>query len=273
LRGVLSAYFERLKIGDLVVVPPSAYGSAALIGEMIEDAANYVEVRVPRRYGGNSLTGRRVRWLAQIIKRELPGKLLDALEHPVAIYLLAKSVRAPIYEAAYGTYYDLSGDARDFTTRFDLSAAQFSTDIDFRFQAFFNAIASNVKAIDEKRALKAPRAAAFDDLGDYAPTLKSNVNSPGSLVLIAKRATPVIAAVLFALAVTVGDDAATAAKNGHIIIGNSKAPAGDPCTATVAKSVLDQLAFLGLDKWPEACELARRASDGSGATSNIKVVK
>ena len=85
--------------------------------------------------------------------------------------------------------------------------------------------------------------------------------------------TPVVAAALFTLAVEVGPDAASLAVAEQIVIGNSKAPAGDQCTALVGKSVLDQLVMLGLDKWPQACDLARTASQASGATTSVKVKK
>jgi hypothetical protein len=273
LRSILYNYFDELKLNDLIIVPPSSYGHAAHIGEMASGPSDYVDLEVPLYFGTDPLTARKVRWLAEITKRKLATEILDALERPVAIYPLVKRLRAPIYDAAFGTYYDLSGSEQDYSARFNVSAAHFSTDIDFRLQAFFNAVASNLKAIDEGRELSSPHVAAFEEPGDYAALLKSNVNSPGSLTLFAKRMTPVVAAALFTLAVEVGPDAASLAADQQIVIGNSKAPAGDQCTAMVGKSVLDQLVMLGLDKWPQACDLARTASQASGATTSVKVKK
>jgi hypothetical protein len=273
VRSVLYKYFDELKSNDIILVPPSGYGQQAYIGEMADGPSDYVDLEVPLYYGTNPLTARKVHWLGEITKRKLATEILEALERPIAIYLLPKRLRAPIYDAAFGTYYDLSASEQDFSARFDLSATHFSTDIDFRLQAFFNAVASNIKAIDENRKLSSPHIAAFQELGDYAALLKSNVNSPGSLTLFAKRMTPVVAAALFTLAVQVGPEATSLATDGQIVIGNSKAPAGDQCTAMVGKSVLDQLVMLGLDNWPQACELARIASEASGATTTVKVKK
>jgi hypothetical protein len=179
IRSVLYKYFDELKLNDIIIVPPSSYGHSAYIGEMVSEPSDYIDLEVPLYYGKDPLTARRVRWLGQITKRKLATEILEALERPVAIYPLVKRLRAPIYDAAFGTYYDLSGSEQDYSARFDLSAVDFSTEIDFRLQTFFNGVASNLKAIDEGRELSSPHAAAFEELGDYAARLKSNVNSPG----------------------------------------------------------------------------------------------
>jgi hypothetical protein len=92
-------------------------------------------------------------------------------------------------------------------------------------------------------------------------------------VVASKFGTPLIAAALLALAVQVGNNAAQAAQDGMVVIGNSKAPAGDQCTALVAEKVLKQLKLLGLLEWPEACEMARIAAEKTGVTGPVTIEK
>lgn len=276
LRAVLVAYFEKLKQGDLVIVPPSAYAYPAYVGEVTGKGTDYVRQRAPRAYGQDPLTGREVAWLTQIEKRKLPDIVLDALEKPNAIFLLAKSARSKIYEAAYGTFVDISIAGADYTARFNVSHDEaFTTSSDILLQGFFNFVASNAKAIESGQAGKSFYHAAFEDLGTFAPELKTNVNSPGFLTLISKDySTPLVAAVMFALAVTVGPEAVTAAQNGMVLIGNSKAGPRDACTALVIEKTMAQLKLLELaDDWPVACEKARLAAEKSGVTSSISITQ
>ncbi len=213
------------------------------------------------------MLGRRVRWLAGIEKRRLPGAILDTIIRPGAFFLLAKSLRPTIYEEAYGSFVDLS--AAGYSSRFIVSEDRFTTESDFRIQAFFNVVASNLKAIQSGTHIKEPYQAAFDELGPFAPELKTNINSPGSLTLVSKHITPLVAAALFALAATIGVEAFEARDT--IVIGNSKAPPDDPCTAQVAANAMTQLGLLGLLDWPKACEMARLAITESGMTGSVTI--
>ena len=272
LRTTIGGFFEKLKIGELVIVPPSAFAQDAYIGEVTSDPTDYVPVHAPV-YGNDAITGRRVKWLARIQKRRLPSSILEALEHPTSIYILARSDRAPIYAAAYQSFIDLSKAHPEYTSRFDVASDKYTSSTDLLLQAFFNSIASNMKAIQNEEDIKGNfYEAAFDDLGQYSLELRTNVNSPGFLSLASKFATPLIAAALFVIAVQIGPDAAKAANDGKILIGNSMAPAGDQCTAEVIEGTLEQLKLLGLtDAWVKACEVARLAAKKSDVTGTVTV--
>lgn len=272
LRAIVSGYFEKLQKGDLVIVPPSAYSQQAMIGEITDGAEEYLRIKVPRVYDDEFLTGRQVSWLAGIEKRRLPTPILDTLEKPNALFLLAREQRQTIYEAAFGSFVDLSTVDPDFIARFFVANQSYTTSSDIFLQAFFNAVASNQKAIDGGQKIKGVQAAAFDDLGGYAPELRTNVNSPGFLTLVSKKTTPLVAAALLALALDVGIEAPKALEEGKIVIENSKAPPDDACSAAVWKDTLDQLKLLGLaNEWPEACKIAKVATEKSGVTGSVKV--
>ena len=253
------------------MVPPSAFSSPAYIGEVISLENEYITTHIPLRYGESLLTGRRVRWLGHIEKRKLPNDILDATEKPLAFYLLARSLRPTIYEAAYENFINLSSPDPDYIVRFSITSTTFTSEADLYIQAFFSFIAANMKAIDSGGVPQSIGASLFIDLGDYSPALKTNVNSPGFVALLSKRITPIVAAALLALALEAGTDAAESAENGTITIGNSKAPADDQCTARVSESVLTQLRLLRLLEWPETCRIAKIAADKTGIKGTVTI--
>jgi hypothetical protein len=269
----LSGYFEKLKRGDLVVVPPSAFSRETYIGEVVSEPTKYESVTAPQFYGNDALPGRRVRWLAQIEKRKLPSEILDALEHPTSIYLLARSQRPAIYAAAFGTYVDASRPDSEFIARFSIAEDGFTTETDLRLQAFFNFVAANYLAAETNGSVKRLIDVLFQELGDAAPELRTNVNSPGHVDLVAKSIVPLVAAALFALAVNVGRSAPEAAEANKIVIGNSKAGPDDECTALVRAATLTQLKMLRLSEWPQACELAKLVAEQAGVTATVNTEK
>ncbi len=150
---------------------------------------------------------------------------------------------------------------------------EYNLEHDLLFAAFIKFVAANSKAVAE--AAEAPytlEQAFLGEFGDYTPSLQSNVNSPGWLRLKGTRRIPLIAAVLFSLAVSVGADAPRFAEEGMITIGNSMAPADDPCVAQVHQESLDFLEFLKLgEDWVRACEVARKVNGTAGMSSQSTV--
>jgi hypothetical protein len=134
-------------------------------------------------------------------------------------------------------------------------------------------VAANTKAVDELNG--APVLgfveAAFRDSGEYIAKLQTNVNSPGDISLVSKVITPLVASVLFLLAVEVGPSAKAEAQNGTLILRNSKAAENDPCTAKVFESSMQILKLLNLDDWPAACERAQEVAKKTGLKSPAKV--
>jgi hypothetical protein len=259
--GVLRGYFERAKKGDLVIVPPSAYSQECFIGEFLTHPTEFRHHRVDK-YGDDYLTARSVKWLAQITKRALPVTVIEAIEKPTIFFLLDKPSRKFIYEKAYGSYTI----GNQFNSRFEVASLTFKTSDDLLIQAFFNFIANNTIAVSEGHLdnIKSFDESIFVDLGDFAPDLRTNVNSPGFLNLSGTNLTPIVASVMLIIAVAIGPSAVQAAETGKLRIGNISAPLDDPCTAEINHQVLTQLKLLGLDKWTKACERARLAQKRTG---------
>jgi hypothetical protein len=266
-RAILSGYFDRAAKGDLAIVTPKSWALRALVVEF-RDPVDIVEIPV-EFYPHDPLSGRRVRILAQIEKRRLPGKVLDIVEKPNAFVLLERSVRPIIYRLAYGSYV-LDGS---IATEFDVSSEDYKFDDDLLMSAFFKFVAINTVnvSIQNKNQVFSVEDAVFRELGKFSPDFRSNVNSPGFLQYTSDTIIPLVASALFALAVTVGPAASQAAKDKMITIGNSRAPAGDVCTAQVSESVLTQLKLLELDQWAKACEIARKIHESAGLTGTATV--
>lgn len=268
---MLDAYFETANAGDILIIPPSAFSKQTIIAELSDAPSEIVPFRYPRLYGNFAIPTRRFSPLAYVEKRSLPAKVLDIIAKPNGIVLLGESERDFFYKRAYGSYVRHD----NMYARFDVTSEEYNTTDDALILAFFNFVAANTKSISlEKTGGPIELTdAMLADLGEFAPSLKTNINSPGSLDLISKSIIPLVASVMLVLAVQVGPDAVIAAEQGMIVLGNSGADPNDPCTALVHESVQTQLQLLGLDNWSKACEVARRAVEETGLSSSAKITE
>lgn len=265
--GYARAVCERMNVGDLIVVPPKSYREDALIGEIAAESLTIDTLAVPRLFGPDELPGRNVRWIGALPKRQLPFAILEALEKPGALFLVERSLRGVFYKLAYGNYS--IDDA--YSARFDVDSPDFDTVDDVRIQAFFNFVAANTQAVIEGKKLRSFGDAIFHDSGDYIAQLQTNINSPGNLMLHGRMITPLVASILFLLAVDVGPAAKAEIEAGTLILQNSKAPATDPCSAKVFEVSMEMIRLMNLDEWPAACAQAQEAARKTGLKSPAKV--
>ncbi|MCJ9721129.1 hypothetical protein MOV66_04470 [Agrobacterium sp. SHOUNA12C] len=269
LARVVRAYFGAMKQGDLVVVPPANFKGMAHIGELTSLPTQTKTLGVGV-YGDDLLTGRNVRWLASVEKLKLPAQTLDALQKPSPLFLLVREAWPAIFRRAYGSYVTDT----EFGSRFEITSEKYKTTDDFYIQGFFNFVAANTEKVrlGQGQEMLSFKEGAFSAEG-LAPDLYTNVNSPGGLSLKSTVITPIIIAVMLALAVDVGPEAFAAARDGNVTFGNSLAPANDPCSAEVQKQVVSQLTLLGYDRWSEACVFARAAAERTGISTTVDVKK
>ena len=220
LQRVVNYYFRDAKRRDLVVVPPPNFVGEAVIGEFLDDPGDVSPYR-SQVYPGEDLLGRRVSWLGRIAKNRLPGNILDALNKPGAITQIPESFLSIIYQIAYGSY--VSNDR--YIAEFQVDSAKYSIADDIYLIGFFKFVAYNYREIAQgSRNIESLDRAAFLDVGDYAPDLTADINSPGNLTLSSQYLVPLVASVMFSLAVVVGPAAVAQAQNGTLTVGNSKGP-------------------------------------------------
>lgn len=234
---------------------------------LTNSATDYPTLAVPRIYGPDLLTGRHVKWLANVQKRFLDPIILDIVARPNAFVSLPRSVRRGLYDLVYPSYI---ADG-EFVARFNVTDEKFSSYDELLLQTFVNFIASNTKAINEDSTVKGFEQAAFADAGEYSPHLRTDISSPGFFSLSSLRTTPLVVAALLTAAVEIGPTAVQAVENGTFRIGNTAGPPDDPCVADVQQQATLQIQLLGLDRWAEACEKAKRASDGTGLKMPTRV--
>jgi len=267
LTRVVRAYFKTMRKGDLVIVPPGSFRGLAQIGELAT-APTEILTQPVDRYETDLLQGRRVRWLASIPKADLPAATLDALQKPSPLFAFPRNGRADILRRAYGSYYEDD----DFSVRFEVTSEDFRVTNDLYIQGFFNFVATNYYNVrDKKEGVTGFYEAAFQDLGDKAPQLYTNVNSPGGLSLKSALAIPMVIAAMFAVAVMVGPAAHALAQQGAIEVVNTLATADDACVIEVHEQVITQMQLLGYDEWVEACRIARSAAEATGLESGVDV--
>ena len=129
LHGIGRGYFERSNKGDLILVPPLAFAADTMIGEVSGEASPDNRISVHSDfYGDDLLYGRKVKWRGGFPKNELSGKIIDLIQKPNAFVLLEKSLRARIYEKAYGNY--VLSDR--FVTRFETTSEIYDTSSDLK---------------------------------------------------------------------------------------------------------------------------------------------
>ncbi len=265
---ILEGYFQAARKGDLVVVPPQAYRDHAVLAEFADDPGTITYVQ-SRRFPGFSLPARNIRSLTRVKKLDLPNDLLETLTLPISFVSIAKSARAFLYDMAYGSY-TIEGD---FSARIDILNENYSAEDEFNILAFAKFVAAGCLASAHHNDVPGFRDAAFASLGDHAPQLQTNINSPGWLSLKSPYIIPQAMVILFALAVEVGVPALAAAQNNRIAIVNSSAAADDPCVARVSVEALRLLKLYGVDEWTEACRVARQVAKETGARVNPRVTE
>jgi len=269
--SIVRGYFEKASKGDFAIVTPKAFGEQAKIVEFIDDPESRIEIAAPDFFGDDPLTARRVRTLARVPKGKLPVRILDILSKPSALVLLEKSEREAIYNLALSSFF-MEGT---YSVRFDVEAEDYNTDDDILLKAFIKFVTANTvaTAITHDNAVMGIKEATFAPTAGFSSELRTSINSPGFIELVSKNLIPAAVAALFALAVQVGPSAVQAAKENTIVFGNSQAGPDDPCTAPVSETVLLQLRLLGLDKWSEACQIARQVEEKADLKGSTTVTR
>jgi hypothetical protein len=251
------AYFERAKVGDLVVVPPLKFGDEVLIGEIAEKEPVTVQVPI---YDEQSLYGRRVRWLTSIAKNDIPPRVIEISQKPNSFVQLERSTAVWFYDRTYRSYV-LDGA---YQCELRVRTEDFGSTDDVKLTAFLNFVVANMQAVEARRSKPLHiTEALFADLGKDEPSKRIAISSPGEIVIYALKHSPLLFVALLALAGCAPSDVTSAIGDQTVIFGNSAAGPDDPCAAQVYQSTLDWLTFVGADLWKEACPIAAQALDSA----------
>lgn len=264
---VVNFYFREAKRGDLIAVPPRNFAGKVHVGELADDPAEIFKQEV-ERYPGDPIPARKVKWLGTIDKVDLPVRVIEAFRKPTPLLLVGTSDRDSFYSAAYRNFYREG----HYSATFDVTSAEFDTTSGSVIPAFFNFVAANTREVDRNSGVALSFGeGAFRSLGEYAPHLAIDIQSPGILSIASQYITPLVASALLALALTVGPLAAEESFLATLQIGNSAAPPDDACVVPVREQVMTQMRLMGYDNWAHACELLREAAEKTGLQSEAVV--
>lgn len=259
------AFFERSRIGDMVIVPPLRFADPVLVGEIVSDDRVATRVQAYRR---ERVYGRKVRWLASIPKHDIPSRVIEISQKPNSFVQLERSTAIWFYDRTYKSY-SLDGQ---YQCEFRITAEKFGSTDDAKLAAFLNFVAANLSRFEAGARPISINQAMFADLGDYEPDKRASINSPGELIIHAARITPLLFSVLLGLSGCAPDGVATAVADRTVVIGNSAGGPNDPCAAEVYQSTIDWLTFVGADLWLEACPIASQAAASAGVEIPSSVV-
>jgi hypothetical protein len=210
---------------------------------------------------------RRVNWLAEIDERDLDVRTLATLRTPNPLVLVRADQLRPVLGAAYKNV--VVND--EFLARFVTSGEDVAREA-FHFQAF---VLATVEAY-RRRTSEQPipfvdsiyKVAAAVARGDpNLPEQDVSIHSPGYSTLKSARDVVFVIAALFASALELPAQAFDQNGNPAISLINSESAAYDPCAPEgLEEQVLQTLRIIGLERWEEMCEAARKAHENEGFT-------
>jgi hypothetical protein len=251
LLSIGAAYFDRSRPGDLVIVPPLRFSDSVMVGEIV-GRDNYIGTSI---YGELPVVGRHVRWLTQIPKNNVPSRVIEISQKPNSFVQLERSSATWFYDRTYRSYM-LDGR---YQCELKIEADVFGSTDDAKLSAFLNFVVANFVASERRTVFKTIEESIFSQLGEYEPSKRISINSPGDIVVHAFKITPILFVVLLGLSGCTPAEVHAAINDNTVTIGNSAAGPGDPCAAEVYQSTLQWLTFVGADHWSRACQIAAQA--------------
>lgn len=194
-RAILKGYLQRAKKGDLVVTPgPGGFLGRSHVGELIGNSSERVRHRTPL-YEGETVLGRRVRWLGTFDHDQIPGELLKRLTSPVGLSQLERSYYRTIYARAYKSFtYD-----GEFASVISTASAKYTSVPALHIDLISNYAAGVLEALDrggsERDKFFATdylEAAFLKQQDSYVSELNISVASPGKIRQFASKLTPLL---------------------------------------------------------------------------------
>jgi hypothetical protein len=259
------------KKGDFLAIPTPGPTGKINIYELVSRAGAVSRFEAQDGRGVYTYLGRRVRWLGAISKRAFKYEVVELLQTPVAFFDLGDSGREVIYDEILGNYvYE-----GNFVAKYHVGKEEYNSRDNRIVSTWMEFVDLATSEKDFVRALRATRSNSITAILDHsrlAEELRSdlsiNINSPGDIIMAAKRLAPLIGLVLFQLASTgVSYNDALGAEAHMTILGG----AVDGCTAQIDASVKNIVEAMGANRWIEACEVAQSAAENAHLSTDAKI--
>ncbi|GAA0460229.1 hypothetical protein [Sphingomonas molluscorum] len=263
--GAVEALFYKLKPGTIVVAPGKGFDDPVLFGQIVGEPefASWRDV-----YEAERLPVRRVQWTARRIRGSLKPELRAKFGTPNPIMQLDRSLRDQVLRAAFDQYaFEDIYSARLNTTEDD-----FDTLDDYHIQTFVNYAAGVVAAFEagvRGRELTFSEAVGYlENMPDYTPELKLNINSKGYQRLLSGTITPIVVAGLMTMATAADAEAQAPSTVPNIV--NTASPHDESCQIQVEERIRGAMQLMRLDEWQRVCEAARSAKRKTGLSTSMR---
>lgn len=271
IEGVVSAYFQDMRAGDILIIPnPSIVGNA-LIVELLPLGKKTTKIPGVRRFDGFDFDGRPFGHFRQVPMTEIPRHIIEISRRPgVVARITLPQIRERLFELCYDDYSldDI------FSSKITTTKPEFRPFDANVLNAFVQMVAYNFERLEEGAAadkLIGLKEAAF--LLDQEPGLavKIDINSPGHMSIIDRSIAPLVAGALFAILASVGFDSAAIAQDTiEVIVQNSQIDAAlDLCSAQVSQRTNAMLQLMPEADFQELCNLLRETVDATGAKTSV----
>lgn len=262
--GAIEKLYYDLPEGAIIVVPGYGLLSDVLIGVLEGKPTTATDIDA---YPGETMPVRKVRWTGKQQRALFSAELRERLGNSHPVMLLDESMREEVLEAGFDRFV-FGGQ---FFARLETTKSEFNTLDDYNIQSFVNFVAGAMAASDSgatgDHTLDLEGALALlSQHRELVPELSININSPGFLRMVSDRISPLVIAMLFAIATVVP----AGAQPVKLVTTNSAAAPSDPCAVNVAKEAMGAMKLMGFDDWKRACEKARDAQDSTGVKSSMK---
>ncbi len=264
--SAIEKLYSQLPDGTVIIVPPANPYKQVLIGILDGPAQTFSNFDL---YPGETLPGRKVKWLGDRQQAAFTPAARKVLENPQPLMQLDRRLREEFLRPAYDQF--IIGN--EFTARFRTEADDFSSLDSEDITAFVNYIAGLIAHAEEKGVrgeVKAVDAhALLRELRDRVPELNININSPGFLRLLNKRIDPVTIAAFMTMAI----HGITPAAGQSIEVVNSVGPKHDACSLTVSQQAKGVMSIMNFDELVANCKRLDAAAKNVHLKSSMKVKK
>lgn len=275
--GLVRGFFETIRTGDIIIVPPSAYEHDVLFGEIVDDSqVEFAELPTYRTGLENpkfdKIPGRKVRWVARLPRHAAPSWLERKIPSPNPLRQIERSYFEEIFDIMYERYFF---DGK-FACKFSVASQEFSALDNFLFQQ----IVLYTAALHESRheanindiASKAISVVVSElEFSQDIPDQRISINSPGHIVVYAKNIIPLVAGVLMTIAAATGSIGEGIGKYAEIVIENSadRGQVSSQCVSDIQQEVIGDMVAMGYQRWQELCMIEEQARKRTQISSGI----
>ncbi|WCK01550.1 hypothetical protein [Agrobacterium tumefaciens] len=273
IAGIVKGYFVDVKEGDILVIPNPNNFSKAIIAEALPISAGVKKIPGMERFEGYEFDGRKFGYSKLVPMASLPRSVIELTQAPTGFAEIHNAhVKQRIFSLGFDDYImDSEFAARIITTKPDFKP--FDNNV---LSALITMVAENIERLQHGASepdLVGLREAAFLTLDDGDLQVKININSPGSLLVLAKSIAPLVISTILGVLVAVNFDASAFTNSTTIEVTNSRVlGVADVCSAEVQQVTEAMLQFLSSDaEFKKSCALLKQAHAQTGAHSNVDV--